>query len=163
MYFDQMQTPLGEFTIVLSAAGAVTHLIFAPDMDHRMLAVHARLRLAERAPELVAPVRVELEEYFAGARRLFTVPLAPTGTTFQRQVWNALLDIPYGETNTYASVAARLGNPRAARAVGAANGQNPISVLIPCHRLVGARGQLSGYAGGLKAKRWLLELERGAG
>ncbi len=102
----------------------------------------------------------ELAQYFAGERTAFTVALNPAGTPFQREVWNALLEIPYGETRSYAQIARRIGRPSAARAVGAANRRNPIAVLIPCHRVVGANGALTGYAAGLPLKRRLLELEQ---
>jgi methylated-DNA-[protein]-cysteine S-methyltransferase len=102
----------------------------------------------------------ELQEYFAGSRRAFTVPLAPSGTPFQLRVWRALLDIPYGETTSYGELARRLGQPTASRAVGLANGSNPLPVIIPCHRVIGANGSLTGYGGGLPIKQRLLALER---
>jgi methylated-DNA-[protein]-cysteine S-methyltransferase len=104
-------------------------------------------------------LRSQLAEYFAGTRREFELPLHPNGTAFQRRVWRALLDIPYGETASYAATAAAIGTPGAFRAVGLANGQNPISIVVPCHRVVGANGSLVGYGGGLPAKRWLLSHE----
>jgi methylated-DNA-[protein]-cysteine S-methyltransferase len=102
----------------------------------------------------------ELHDYFAGSRRAFTVPLAPSGTPFQLRVWRALLDIPYGETTSYGELARRLGQPTASRAVGLANGSNPLPVIIPCHRVIGANGSLTGYGGGLPIKQRLLALER---
>ena len=108
---------------------------------------------------LTLATAAELAAYFAGARRVFTVPLDPAGTPFQRRVWEALRSIPYGKTASYGAIAAQIGNPRAARAVGMANHCNPIPILIPCHRVVGAGGELTGYAGGLEIKRRLLELE----
>lgn len=101
----------------------------------------------------------ELRSYFAGRLRSFCVPLAPVGTPFQRRVWKALLRIPYGQTLSYTELARRAGRPRAVRATGAANARNPISILIPCHRVVGRNGSLTGYGGGLDAKRRLLQLE----
>ena len=101
----------------------------------------------------------QLAEYFAGGRRAFDLPLAPAGTPFQRQVWAALTALPYGVTTSYAALAERLGRPGSARAVGAANGANPLAIVVPCHRVVGADGSLTGYAGGLAAKRALLALE----
>lgn len=103
----------------------------------------------------------QLEAFFAGERATFDLPLAASGTPFQQTVWRALLDIPYGETESYGALAARLGRPGAARAVGLANGRNPISIVVPCHRVVGASGSLTGYGGGLEAKRALLGLEAG--
>ena len=106
----------------------------------------------------------QLAEYFAGTRRTFDLPLAFTarGTPFQQKVWRALLTIPFGETRSYGEIAAQIGSPRAVRAVGAANGRNPISIVAPCHRVVGANGKLTGFAGGLENKAYLLALE-GAG
>jgi methylated-DNA-[protein]-cysteine S-methyltransferase len=106
-------------------------------------------------------VRRELGEYFAGERRTFTVPIAPQGTPFQRRVWSGLLTIPYGETRSYGQLATAIADPHMTRAVGSATGRNPIGIVIPCHRLVGADGSLTGYAGGLWRKRALLDLELG--
>lgn len=103
----------------------------------------------------------ELEAYFRGALRAFTTPLCPTGTPFQRDVWGALREIPYGETISYGEQARRIGRPRAVRAVASANGDNPIAIIVPCHRVIGASGKLTGYGGGLWRKQRLLELERG--
>lgn len=102
----------------------------------------------------------ELAAYFAGKRERFELPLEPQGTEFQKRVWKKLVSIPYGKTLSYGELARRIGRPEAPRAVGAANGQNPISVIIPCHRLIGKNGDLTGYGGGLDMKRGLLELER---
>jgi methylated-DNA-[protein]-cysteine S-methyltransferase len=112
-------------------------------------------------PAPFASAIAELTEYFCGVRRDFTVPLAPMGTPFQLRVWRALLDIPYGETTSYGELARRLGQPTASRAVGLANGSNPLPVIIPCHRVIGANGSLTGYGGGLPIKQALLALERG--
>ena len=112
------------------------------------------------APVLELAAR-QLAEYFAGERRVFTVPLSPAGTPFQKRVWEALPSIPYGETSTYGAVAQRIGNPNACRAVGMANNRNPLPIFIPCHRVVGRDGSLTGYAGGLDRKQFLLDLERG--
>lgn len=101
----------------------------------------------------------QLEAYFAGGLQRFDVELGPRGTQFQRRVWQALSEVPYGRTVSYGWLAESLGSPRAVRAVGAANGRNPISIVVPCHRVVGASGSLTGYAGGVDRKRWLLELE----
>ena len=105
----------------------------------------------------------QLTEYFEGKRRRFDLPLAPEGTPFQQRVWNALMDIPYGETISYGELARRVGNPNASRAVGAANGQNPIPIVIPCHRVIGANGKLTGFGGGLPIKERLLALEARVG
>lgn len=110
----------------------------------------------ERDDRAFDDVRAQLEDYFAGDRQEFTLPLHAHGTAFQQRVWAALLEIPYGETASYGATAAAIGAPTASRAVGLANGQNPISIVVPCHRVVGADGSLTGYGGGLDAKRWLL-------
>jgi len=103
----------------------------------------------------------QLGEYFAGERQAFDLPLRPEGSEFQQRVWSALCDIPYGRTISYGELALRIGDPGGARAVGAANGQNPISIVVPCHRVIGADGSLTGYGGGLERKRHLLDLEAG--
>lgn len=115
-----------------------------------------------RSSALTAEAADQLDEYFAGERSGFDLPLAPRGTEWQSRVWRAVGEIPYGERLSYGTVAARLGRPRSARAVGLANATNPLSILIPCHRLVGSGGELTGYAGGLERKRALLDLEAGA-
>jgi methylated-DNA-[protein]-cysteine S-methyltransferase len=112
-----------------------------------------------RLDDILEQAARELEEYFSGARRRFDVPLAADGTDFQHRVWEALRAIPYGEMRSYRDIADDLGNRQAVRAVGAANGRNPIPIIVPCHRVVGSNGQLTGFAGGLAAKRTLLELE----
>jgi methylated-DNA-[protein]-cysteine S-methyltransferase len=113
--------------------------------------------------EVLARTAGQLEEYFEGARESFDLPLALRGTEFQRSVWEALLGIGYGQTLSYAQLADRIGRPTAVRAVGHANGRNPVSIIVPCHRLVGSDGSLTGYGGGIDNKRRLLDLERGAG
>lgn len=114
----------------------------------------------EADTELAQQVIQQLDEYFAGTRRHFDLPLLLTGTSFQNRVWQALQAIPYGETRSYAELAQATGNPKATRAVASANGSNPISILIPCHRVIGSDHKLVGYGGGLETKRFLLELER---
>jgi methylated-DNA-[protein]-cysteine S-methyltransferase len=113
------------------------------------------------ADEPFAEARKQLEQYFAGERTAFDLPLAAEGSEFERRVWRALEEIPYGETESYGEVAERIGTPGSARAVGWANGRNPISIVVPCHRVIGANGTLTGYGGGLERKRFLLELEQG--
>jgi methylated-DNA-[protein]-cysteine S-methyltransferase len=108
---------------------------------------------------LLATAITQLDEYFAGSRRQFDLPLQPQGTSFQQKVWDQLLRIPYAETITYLQMAKRLGNVKSIRAAASANGKNPIGIIIPCHRVVGADGKLTGYAGGLHRKQWLLEHE----
>jgi len=115
---------------------------------------------ATRRVAVFGRATAQLAEYFAGRRRAFDLPLAPRGTRFQVLVWDALLGIPLGETRSYGELARLIGRPAACRAVGAANGRNPISIIVPCHRLVASNGDLTGYAGGIAAKRWLLDHER---
>jgi methylated-DNA-[protein]-cysteine S-methyltransferase len=110
--------------------------------------------------ELLDRAIEEVDEYLAGKRTAFSIPLAAEGTAFQRDVWNALRAIPFGETRSYADVAAAIGRPKAVRAVGAANGRNPLGIVVPCHRVIGADGSLTGYAGGMERKKFLLDLER---
>jgi methylated-DNA-[protein]-cysteine S-methyltransferase len=140
-------TPLGTLAATLDDAGRLHELAF----------VSQSVRVLPRELE---QVRAELAEYFAGERERFDFELAPRGTEFQRAVWSALTEIPYGTTTTYAALARHLGRPNAVRAVGAANGANPWAIVVPCHRVIGADGSLTGYAGGLERKRALLELER---
>ena len=113
----------------------------------------------ERDDTAFDDLRAQLAEYFAGTRTEFDVPLHASGTPFQQKVWDALTHIPYGETTSYGQTAAAIGTPSASRAVGLANGQNPIPIIVPCHRVVGANGSLTGYGGGLETKRWLLAHE----
>jgi len=113
----------------------------------------------ESKSKLLAAAR-QFDEYFAGTRLQFDLPLHPSGTPFQLEVWGALLAIPYGETTSYADIARRIRRPRAVRAVGAANGANPLAIIVPCHRVIGSHGDLVGYGGGLPIKRWLLAHER---
>jgi methylated-DNA-[protein]-cysteine S-methyltransferase len=112
-------------------------------------------------PDGFTEIIQQLKEYFAGERTCFEVPVAFAGTEFQRTVWTALCDIPYGETVSYGELASRIGKPSASRAVGLANGRNPISIVVPCHRVVGSKGDLTGYGGGIERKRYLLDFERG--
>ena len=115
-----------------------------------------------RDDDVLKEAVAQLEAYFAGELTTFDLPLAPTGSAFQRSVWSALQDIPYGQTESYGTIAERIGRPGAARAVGRANSQNPIAIVVPCHRVIGATGALTGYAGGMERKQALLNLERGA-
>jgi methylated-DNA-[protein]-cysteine S-methyltransferase len=146
-------TPLGR-VLVVACGSELTGLHFA---GH---ARTPRVDGSEASPdELVSMVRSQLDEYFHGLRERFDLPIRLLGTPFQVEVWSALLEIPFGCTSTYAQVGGAIGRPRAARAVGAANGRNPISIVVPCHRLIGADGGLAGYGWGLDRKRRLLELE----
>ena len=123
---------------------------------------HATRPRSQRPTGLLTEVASQFEAYFDGRLRTFDLPLAPAGTPFQQEVWSALQTIPYGATWSYAELAARIGRPAAVRAVGAANGRNPIPIIIPCHRVIGRDGRLVGFGGGLETKRALLALEQGA-
>jgi methylated-DNA-[protein]-cysteine S-methyltransferase len=158
LHYRVVPSPLGELLLYASESALVgLHVVrgrYVPAV--RSGWVHdPQLTILEET-------RGQLQDYFEGRRRDFTVPLAPAGTPFQQQAWNALLDIPYGQTRSYGEQARSIGRPSATRAVGAANGRNPIAIIIPCHRVVGADGSLTGYSGGLEVKRYLLNLE-GAG
>jgi methylated-DNA-[protein]-cysteine S-methyltransferase len=140
--------------------------IAASDAGLRVIETERPRHAAMRGPDweegdspILAELRRQLDAYFAGKLRDFDLPLDPQGTDFQQKVWRALRDIPYGEACSYLDIARRLGDPNATRAVGAANGRNPISIVVPCHRVIGADGSLTGYGGGLGMKRFLLELE----
>lgn len=145
-----VETPVGMVMIEESPRG-IASLRFVDDSEGLAPTSDTGLYLAD--------AEAQLSEYFAGTRRAFDLPLDPLGSDFQRRVWAALRDIPYGETRSYRDVAAAIGNPNAARAVGRANNRNPILILIPCHRVVGKDGQLAGYAGGIERKQFLLDLE----
>ncbi len=155
--YKTMPSPVGVLTLVASGP-ALAAVLWANEDP-------GRVRLGPRALEPGHPVLQEaerqLDAYFAGRSRQFSVPLAFTGTDFQRQVWRALAAIPFGETLSYGRIAEQVGRPRAVRAVGAAIGRNPLAILIPCHRVIGANGRLTGFAGGLEAKAWLLGREAG--
>jgi len=148
-----MDTPVGELTIV-AEDGALTALYFP---SHKRLPDPSEF--GERTDRGFEEAKAQLAEYFAGERREFSLPLAPKGDAFQQKVWALLRAIPYGETRSYGQLAAELGDPHLAQAVGRANGRNPLSIVVPCHRVVGGDGSLTGYAGGLERKRFLLELE----
>jgi methylated-DNA-[protein]-cysteine S-methyltransferase len=155
LLYTRMDSPIGELLIV--GDGRALHGLYMQE-GRTAAAVRPEWR---RADEPFAEVRAQLSQYFDGDRQCFDVPLALTGTPFQRRVWQALQRIPYGETTTYAELARRVGRPSASRAVGLANGRNPVAVIVPCHRVIGSDGSLTGYGGGLERKRLLLELEAG--
>lgn len=150
IYYQYMDSPVGR----LLAAGTEKELmvlssLYQPQADWE-----------EKETEVLILLKTQLQEYFCGTRKVFTVPLLPSGTVFQKRIWAELLKILYGEIRTYGQIAAAIGNPKASRAVGMANHHNPIMILIPCHRVVGSNGKLTGYAGGLDMKKYLLDLEK---
>lgn len=146
-----MPSPIGVLGIA-EENGQITDVFFGRDK--------APIGTLETVTPILQRAMNELREYFEGTRREFSIPLDPHGTEFQRSVWNALLTIPYGETRSYGQIAAQIGSPDASRAVGTANHNNPVSIFIPCHRVIGQDGSLTGYGGGLEAKKFLLELEQ---
>ena len=153
MRYSTLTTPIGELMLTADDDGALTGV----NLPNR----HPDPAGWERDDEILADARRQLTEYFAGERTTFDLPLRPAGAPFQVRVWEALLRIPYGETASYGELARELGHPTAARAVGAANRRNPIAIVVPCHRVIGSNGSLTGYAGGLECKRALLDLEVG--
>ena len=158
--FGLFQDALG-WAVAVARDGALIGLSHCPTRERAVEVLERYWPEAEPEPEAppLPAVRRQLDEYFAGRRRDFDLPLAYGGTPFQRLCWEALRRIPYGETRTYGEMAREIGRPKAVRAVGHANHDNPIGVIIPCHRVIGANGSLTGYAGGLDMKRALLELE----
>lgn len=157
LYFRTMDSPVGKLKLVASDEGLVA-ILWQKDRPER---VPLGEMVEEPGQRVLAETERQLVEYFAGERREFELPLDMRGTRFQKDVWEALLGIPFGETRSYGELARQLGSPAASRAVGAANGRNPISIVVPCHRVIGASGKLTGFAGGLDVKMRLLELERG--
>lgn len=152
MQFCHIASPIGRITLV--GRNQQLHALHVGNMLSSPLP-------GREAPEAFADARQQLAEYFAGTRSVFTVALAASGTAFQHAAWAALQGIPYGQTRSYGQQATALGNPKASRAVGLANGKNPIGIIVPCHRVIGANGSLTGYAGGLEIKQWLLAHEAG--
>ena len=160
-----MESPVGP--LILAANSRAVCLLHFTEREH-LAAELARARTISgaadsTASDVLALLRTELLAYFAGSLRQFSVPVAPAGSSFQQQVWTALCEIPYGQTRSYLDIARRVGDTGATRAVGAANGANPIAIVVPCHRVINANGELGGYGGGLWRKRLLLDLEKGQG
>lgn len=157
VFFERFDTPIGMLTIAADAEG-LRHIEFAHNrhpVDHAGWIPGARGEIAE----LLGAAREQLREYFTGARRDFDLPLRPQGTAFQMEVWRTLATIPWGATWSYRDLARAIGKPDALRAVGAANGRNPLPIVLPCHRVIGADGSLTGFGGGLPIKEALLRLE----
>ena len=150
MYRIYHNSPVGLLELTADET-AVTGIYFADT---------GRKRDEENTSQVLKECIKQLTEYFSGKRKVFGIKVNPAGTPFQKSVWNELLKIPYGETVSYGEIAERIGNPKSVRAVGLANGSNPISIIIPCHRVIGKNGSLVGYGGGLQNKRFLLELEQ---
>jgi methylated-DNA-[protein]-cysteine S-methyltransferase len=155
VFYSQMPSPVGELMLVATDEG-LCGVYMQKQMYWDGLQPDWR-----RDDKRLREARAQLRGYFAEELRQFELPLAPEGTEFQRTVWAELRNIPYGETISYGELAGRIGRPNASRAVGLANGRNPLSIIVPCHRVVGSDGSLTGYGGGLARKRWLLDHERG--
>ena len=153
-YFSRMDSPIGELLLV-SDGTSLTQLLM---LNQKYYGSETQEDW-QRDDAIFRVAREQLIAYFAGELRTFDLPLAPAGTAFQRKVWQALQDIPYGQTESYGALAKRINSPKASRAVGMANGHNPISIIVPCHRVIGANGSLTGYGGGIERKRWLLAHE----
>jgi methylated-DNA-[protein]-cysteine S-methyltransferase len=160
-YTTTLESPCGPLLCVVDEAGAVVRIEFGNGRDSQKITEKMRAHGIEvvEDPARTADLRRQLAEYFAGERREFDLTLAPEGTPFERSVWEELRRIPFGETRSYGEVARAIGRPNASRAVGRANGANPIPIVVPCHRVIGADGSLTGFGGGLEAKSRLLEIE----
>ena len=156
-YYEDMGSSVGRLRLI-AHGDSLVGIWF----EHGRDAARSNATLEQKSLPVLTRTRRQLEEYFAGQRREFELPLEPRGTEFQRRVWQRLTQIAYGDTTTYGALADDLGNPNGSRAVGLANGSNPIPIVIPCHRVIGADGSLTGFGGGLAIKSALLELERGA-
>jgi methylated-DNA-[protein]-cysteine S-methyltransferase len=156
LFYKEMESPVGKLKLVASA-DALVAILWERERPNR-------IRLAMLSYDPQQPILIEterqLKEYFAGRRNEFNLPLGPAGTEFQKKVWQGLREIPYGQTRSYVDLAKSIGSAKAVRAVGAANGKNPLSIVVPCHRVVGANGALTGFAGGLEVKAKLLAHER---
>lgn len=160
MSYTVIDSPIGQLTLVADDESSALKALYMVEHRHApdTSAFGDRLAGGDVEPVFGDVIR-QLGEYFAGERRVFDVPTAPAGTAFQLAVWQQLRAIPYGETRTYGELAAALGNPKAVRAVGLANGRNPLSIVVPCHRVIGASGAMTGFGGGIERKEFLLALE----
>jgi methylated-DNA-[protein]-cysteine S-methyltransferase len=154
--YKEMESPVGKLKLVANA-NALVAILWERERPNRIKL--AMLKCNPQQPILVETER-QLQEYFAGTRNEFHLPLEPTGTEFQKKVWRALREIPFGQTRSYLEMAKSIGSAKAVRAVGAANGKNPLSIIVPCHRVIGANGTLTGFAGGIEVKAKLLAHER---
>lgn len=156
-FYKVMKSPVGELKLVGSENGLAA-ILWQNDNPHR---THLNIVSEDKKLPVLLETERQLNEYFAGKRSIFDLKLDFAGTTFQTKVWKALVTIPFGETRSYGQIAKQIGNPKAVRAVGGANSRNPISIIAPCHRVIGSSGKLTGFAGGMKTKAFLLEFEGG--
>jgi methylated-DNA-[protein]-cysteine S-methyltransferase len=155
LYHQKLKSPVGELTLVANEKHLIA-ILWPNDDPQRVKLAETELKSDSKILNLTVK---QLNEYFFGKRKTFDLPLSFQGTEFQNKVWRALTQIPYGATASYGELAKKVGSPQGMRAVGGANGRNPLSIVVPCHRVIGANGKLTGLAGGLKAKSFLLELE----
>lgn len=156
-YFSYTDSPVGRL-LIAEEGGKLTHLLF--DREGSLNSLKAEGEIKEEETALLKKTKKQLAEYFVGKRKAFDIPLEPSGTPFQLRCWEGLRTIPYGQTRDYKYIASFAGNPKACRAAGGANHSNPISIIVPCHRVVGADGSLTGFGGGLDVKAFLLNLEQ---
>ncbi len=154
MWFDEFDSPVGKLVVAANDGGAICHVLFESNRHDAAGRQHWR-----RDRDALAQARAQLLAFLAGERNDFDLPLAAVGTPFQMKVWEALSTIPFAQTRSYADIARQVGSPAAVRAVGSANGRNPLPIVVPCHRVIGSNGRLSGFGGGLPAKQFLLQLE----
>ncbi|WP_395338546.1 methylated-DNA--[protein]-cysteine S-methyltransferase [Ningiella sp. W23] len=153
LYISELETQQG-YVQIFAHNTAVVEIAFADESI-----TIERIQQKRKENEISSCAKQQLQEYFAGKRQHFDFPLDASGTAFQKQVWAALMDVPFGHTASYLDIATAIGKPKACRAVGAANGKNPIAIVVPCHRIIGTNGKLTGYAGGMSRKAFLLDLE----
>lgn len=153
--YKTMESPVGTLTLISSPKG-LTGILWENDSPHR---VRFKAQVEDKNNPFLLEAEQQLKDYFTGKLKKFSLKLDFIGTEFQKSVWNALLTIPFGETRSYGQIAKQIGNPKAVRAVGAANGKNPLSIIAPCHRVIGSNGKLTGFAGGLEIKSLLLKIE----
>ena len=158
IYIDELDSPVGKLRLIADQRG-LRDILFEHEHHPKAMPAHAVRLSHSRQSTVIATTRSQLDEYFAGTRRTFDLPLHPIGTAFQQTVWRELGNIPYGITISYGELARRINNPAAVRAVGAANGRNPLPIVVPCHRVIGSDGSLTGFSGGLPIKQHLLMLE----
>lgn len=161
MSYTVVDSPIDPLTLVANDSGALTGVYMVEHRHQPDVSGFGDHLTGPDAEQVFGATMSQLDEYFAGQRIVFDLALEPKGTDFQRAVWTQLSLIPYGQTISYAELALRVGNPKAVRAVGLANGRNPLSIVVPCHRVIGASGSLTGFGGGIERKRYLLDLERG--
>jgi methylated-DNA-[protein]-cysteine S-methyltransferase len=158
MYVSKtMDSPVGRLTLVANQKGRLTAIQWEDDDPNR---VNPANIIEDEHDQILLNAEKQLKEYFEGEREIFSLDLDFNGTEFQKKVWNALLTIPFGETRSYGEIARQIGNPQSVRAVGAANGKNPIPIVVPCHRVIGSSGKLVGFGGGIENKALLLDLEK---